>query len=357
VSAANTVLVFLWLGITAYAVLAGADFGGGVWDLLAGGTLRGFRQRRRIAASIGPVWEANHVWLIFALVVLWTAFPPVFAAITSTLYIPLTIVAFGVIVRGSSFALRKASLELSAKRAFGVGFAVASLVTPFFLGAVAGAMASGRVPPGNAAGDVLHSWTGPTSLLGGALAVGGCAYLAAAYLVVDARRNGEADLVEVFRRRALYAGLFCALVALIGVDVLRLDAPRLYSGLLGRGLPLVLVSVAASATSLVLLFRLRFTLTRISAALAVVTILWAWATAQYPDLLVGSLTVGQAAAPVATLSALIVTLSVGSLFVLPSLGLLFWIARQPHSIEPSADPGASRVVELVRTAPDGQHAA
>src|SRR4029077_1235350 len=173
VTAANVVLVFLWLGVTTYAVLAGADFGGGVWDLLAGGTRRGQAQRRRIAASIGPVWEANHVWLIFALVVVWTGFPIVFAAIASTLYIPLTVVAFGVILRGSGFAFRKASPRLAMKWTFGSIFAVASLVTTFFLGTVAGAMASGRVPPGNAGGDVVHSWTGPTSLIGGLLAVGG----------------------------------------------------------------------------------------------------------------------------------------------------------------------------------------
>lgn len=355
-SAANAVLVFLWLGVTAYAVLAGADFGGGVWDLFAGGTAQGWRLRRRIAASIGPVWEANHVWIIFALVVLWTAFPPVFAALTSTLYIPLTIVAFGIIVRGSSFALRKASPDLPAKRAFGAGFALASLITPFFLGAVAGAMASGRVPSGNAAGDVLQSWTGPTSLVGGALAVGGCAYLSSAYLLVDARHNGERDLVEAFRRRALIAGLFCAVAALIAVDVLRVDAPRLYSGLSGRALPLVIISGALSITSLLLLLSRRYFLTRTSAALAVVTILWAWATAQYPDLLVGSLTVGQAAAAPATLSALLITLGAGSMFLLPSLGLLFWIARQPHSIEPTPRPQEARALRVFNPG-DGPHAA
>ncbi len=244
--AADAVLVLLWLGITSYAVLAGADFGGGVWDLLAGGLARGARQRQRIAASIGPVWEANHVWLIFALVILWTGFPPVFAAITSTLYIPLTVVAFGIIVRGSSFALRQAAPHLTLKRAFGPGFALASLVTPFFLGTVAGAIASGRVPPGDARGDVLHSWTGPASLLGGVLAVAGCAYLAAVYLVADARRDREHDLVEVFRRRALLAGTACAVIALAGVDVVRTDAPRLWSGLTGTGLPLLLASAAFS---------------------------------------------------------------------------------------------------------------
>jgi cytochrome bd ubiquinol oxidase subunit II len=329
VTAANAVLVFLWIGITAYAVLAGADFGGGVWDLLAGGVSAGARQRRRIAASIGPVWEANHVWLIFALVILWTGFPPVFAALTSTLYIPLTVVAFGIIVRGSSFALRQAAPHVALQRAFAPGFAVASLVTPFFLGTVAGAIASGRVPPGTARGDVLHSWTGPTSLLGGVLAVAGCAYLAAVYLLADARRDGESDLVEVFRRRALIAGGACAVIALIGIEVLRLDAPRLAAGLGGAGRPLLLSSVVSSSVAMLLLWRRRFALTRMVSALSVVTVLWAWAAAQYPDLLVGSLTVAQAAAPAATLGALVATIAAGSVLLLPSLGLLFALVRRP----------------------------
>jgi len=331
--AANAVLASLWVSITAYAVLAGADFGAGVWDLFAGGTVNGMRQRRRIAASIGPVWEANHVWIIFALVILWTAFPPVFAAITTTLYVPLTLVAFGVIVRGSSFALRKAAPDFALKRVFGPGFALASLLTPFFLGTVVGAMASGRVPAGIARGNVLFSWTGPTSLLGGVLAVAGCAYLAAVYLCVDARRNQEADLVEVFRKRALIAGALCAVTVLAGIDVVRLDAPRLYAGLLGPGLPLLLSSVGMSAASLILLWRRAFALTRVLAAGAVVTVLWAWGVAQYPDLLVGSTTVAQAAAPAATLTALLIAIAVGAALVLPSLGLLFWMVRLPHSVD------------------------
>src|SRR6202011_1948520 len=135
-------------------------------------------------------------WLIFVLVVLWTAFPPVFAAVMSTLFIPLSLVAFGIIVRGSAFPLPKAAPELTLKRAFTPGFGLASLLTPFFLGTVAGAIASGRVPAGIARGDILRSWTGPTSLLGGTLAVAGCAYLAGAYLMADAHRANEWDLVE-----------------------------------------------------------------------------------------------------------------------------------------------------------------
>jgi cytochrome bd ubiquinol oxidase subunit II len=331
---ATAVLVFLWFGITSYAVLAGADFGGGVWDLLAGSTNGGRRLRSRIDASIGPVWEANHVWLIFALVVLWTAFPPVFAAITSTLYIPLSIVAFGIIVRGSSFALRKAAPQLALQRAFSPGFGLASLVTPFFLGAVAGAMASGRVPSGIARGDILHSWSGPTSLLGGALAVAGCAYLAAAYLMADAHRNGERDLVEAFRRRALITGAVCAALSLVAIDVLRLDAPRLFSGLSGVALPLVVASVVASTASLFSLWRRRYALIRVSAAFAVVSILWAWAAAQYPELLVGNTTVAQAAAPAATLTALVISLSIGAVLVLPALGLLMYMVRLPQRVAP-----------------------
>ena len=159
----NVVLVFLWVGITAYVLLAGADFGAGFWDLLAGPARRGAAQRHRIEESIGPVWEANHVWLIFALVVVWTGFPTVFAAIASTLYIPLTAVAFGIIFRGSAFAFRKAVSELALQRVFGAAFALSSVITPFFLGTIAGAIASGRVPPGTARGDVIGSWLSPTS--------------------------------------------------------------------------------------------------------------------------------------------------------------------------------------------------
>ena len=329
-SAANAVLVFLWLGVTTYAVLAGADFGGGAWDLLAGGTVRGLAQRRRIAASIGPVWEANHVWLIFALVVLWTGFPTVFAAVASTLYIPLTVVAFGIIVRGCAFAFRKAHPHPAMKRTFGTLFVAASLVTPFFLGAVAGAIASGRVPPGNAAGDVVRSWTGPTSLVGGALAVGGCAFLSAVFLVVDARRDGQDGLVETFRKRALATGIVVALLSVVAAVVIRGDAPMLAAGLGGRGLPLVVASAVLSSATLAMLYARRYVAVRVTAALAVLAILWAWAAAQYPDLLAGSLTVVQAAAPHATLVALLIALVLGAALVVPALGLLFWVIRMPR---------------------------
>jgi cytochrome bd ubiquinol oxidase subunit II len=328
VSAANVVLGFLWFGVSTYAVLAGADFGGGVWDLLAGTSEQAMMQRRRISTSIGPVWEANHVWLIFALVVLWTGFPTVFADIASNLYIPLTVVAFGIIVRGSAFAFRKVAARPAMKWTFGSLFAGASLVTPFFLGMVAGALASGRVPHGIATADVVNSWTGPTSLIGGALAVGGCAFLAATFLVVDSRRDGQDDLAETFRRRALATGIVVAVLTAIAAPIIHSDAPALADGLAGRALPVMIASAVFSTATLVMLWRRALVAVRVTAALAVLLILWAWAAAQYPYLLPGRVTVAAAAAPHATLVALIVTLAVGSVLLLPSLGLLAWVIRR-----------------------------
>src|ERR1700684_2892283 len=171
----------MWASVTVYALLAGADFGAGAWDLLSGRTGPGARRRALIEHAIGPVWEANHVWLIFVLVLMWTAFPPLFAAVSSTLYIPLTLVALGVIARGSAFAFRKAVTEVWQQRVFGAAFAFSSLVPPFFLGGVAG-------------GNVVTSWLNPTSVLSGALAVVAGMYLAAVYLTADARRSGQLDL-------------------------------------------------------------------------------------------------------------------------------------------------------------------
>jgi cytochrome bd ubiquinol oxidase subunit II len=327
---ANVVLVFLWGGITAYVLLGCADFGAGFWDLLAGSATAGKARRERIAESIGPVWEANHVWLIFALVVTWTGFPTVFASIASTLYIPLTIVAFGVILRGSAFAFRKTVTEVGIQRIFGASFALSSVITPFFLGMIAGAIASGRVPPGIAQGDVIGSWLNPTSVIGGALAVEVAAYLAAVYLIRDCDRAGDQEMAAYFRTRALIMGVVTGVTALLGIAVLHADAPLLYSGLTHHGLPLVVLSAVFGALSLVLLLRGRNHIAvRITAALAVVSVLWAWGVAQYPDILSGTVTVNAAAAPQATLVVLVVTLAVGTALLIPSLLLLYGFQATP----------------------------
>ena len=233
--------VILFLAVTIYAVFGGADFGCGFWDLTAGGAEQGRRPRALIDHTIGPVWEANHVWLIFVLVVLWTAFSGAFASIMVTLFVPLLIAALGIVLRGAGFAFGKVSETLTEQRLYGASFAASSVITPFFLGTVAGGVASGRVPT-HATGDTLSSWVNPTSMLGGVLAVVACAYLAAVFLVAEANRRSLPGLEAYFRVRALAAALAAGGVALAGIWVLRSDSPRLFDRLTGVALPLVVVS-------------------------------------------------------------------------------------------------------------------
>jgi cytochrome d ubiquinol oxidase subunit II len=319
---ADAVAAVLFFGVLAYAIFGGADFGAGFWDLFAGGDRRGRPQRALIEHVIGPVWEANHVWLIFVLVLLWTGFPPVFAAVMSTLYIPLTLAALGIIVRGAAFAFRKASTDLPRQRLFGAAFALASLLTPFFLGAVAGAIASGRVPPGLASGRLLGSWLNPTAILGGLLAIGTCAYLAACYLCHDAVRLGAPGLAGAFRRRALGTGAVVGALALTGIAVLRTDSPTLFHGLTHRALPLVVCSALAGTASLALLAWRRYVAVRVTAALAVTAVLWGWALAQYPLMLPPATRYSDVAAARSVLDATLVVTAIGAILVLPSL---YWL--------------------------------
>jgi len=328
VTVAEFLLVALFVGLSAYALLGGADFGAGFWDLLAGDAVAGRAQRDAIEHSIGPVWEANHVWLIFALVVLWTGFPRAYAPIMSTLYVPLTLAAVGIILRGAAFAFRKAVTTLTLQRAFGATFALSSVLTPFFLGAAVGGIATGRVPPGEQSGDVITSWVNPTSILGGTLAVVTCAFLAATYLAADARRAGVVELSEAFRSRALVAGGAAGAVAVGGIFVLHADAPTLFHGLTHRGLPLVVMSAASGVAALALLWTRRNAAARVAAALAVVAVLWGWAVAQYPFLLEDRLRINAAAGSHATLVAMSVCIAVGAVLLVPSLLALFVFAQR-----------------------------
>jgi len=321
---ADVCLALVMLGLTAYAVLGGADFGAGLWDLVAGGPERGARPRGLIQRSMSPVWEANHVWLIFVLVVLWTAFPLFFGSIMSTLYVPLLLAAFGIILRGTAFAVRGHAATLNEARGLGAAFAASSVVVPFFFGAALGAIASGQVPVGNALGSPWASWINPTSMLIGVLAVVSGAYLAAVYLAGDARKLGEDDLVEYFHRRALVSGALAGLIALGGLLVLREDAESLFDGLTsGAGLVMVLLSAAAGVVALALVWSRRFELARALAALAVACISIGWAVAQSPYMLPGTLTLDQAAAGDATLTALLIGVAAGLVVLVPSLVYLY----------------------------------
>ena len=320
---ADVVAVILMVGIIAYALFGGADFGAGFWDLVAGGAERGERPRAVAQHAIGPVWEANHVWLIFCLVVLWTAFSEAFQSITLTLFVPLSLAALGIVLRGSSFAFRKEVQRTSSQRNFGAAFASSSVLVPFCMGAVAGAIASGRVPAGGEAGDPWASWLNATSILGGVLAVAVCAYLAAVYLVWDARRIGDEEMVEYFRHRALGAAIATGVIALIGIVVLHDDAKYVFDGLTSRALPLVILSAICGLGSIVLLHRDAHRGARLLAMGAVATVVAGWGVAQWPYILPTTLKVEAAAAPDATLISVVVVFLLAAVICLPSLGLLY----------------------------------
>lgn len=332
---ATSLAAVMWVGVTLYALFGGADFGGGFWDLVAGGDQRGHEQRKLIEHSIGPVWETNHVWLIFVLVVMWTCFPPLFGAMSSTLWIPLSLAALGVIARGSAFAFRKVAVETRNRRIFGAGFALSSVITPFFLGAIAGAVASGRVPPGIGRGNAITSWWNPTSFVTGIFAVVVCAYLAAVYLTADARRTGNLKLVSAFRSRALASGIAAGVVAGLGLLWLHHDTPVLAHGLAHDALPLVILSGVSGSGALILLYRGRFLVARLGAALAVASVLWAWALAQYPNLLGPGLTIARAAASRSVLQATLFSLGVGAVLLVPSLAWLYILFQRGSPDHPS----------------------
>ncbi len=312
------------LALSAYLVLGGADFGAGFWDLTAGGPHRGARVRGIIKFAMSPVWEANHVWLIFVFVTFWTAFPSAFGSIASTLYVPLFAAAVGIIFRGAAFVLRGEAATIAEARILGATFALSSVLVPFFLGAAVGGIASGRVPVGNASGDALTSWWNPTSVVVGVLTVAVGAHLAAVFLAADSIRAGQPDMVRAFRVRALGSGVVAGTLAVAALFVVRDDAHSLYHGLTrGGGLALVCVSAFAGLVTLGLELRSRFDWARYTAAVAAASIVAGWAVAQRPYLLPGELTLGQAAASDATLVALLISAAVGMLLLVPSLWYLF----------------------------------
>ncbi len=326
-SKADAAAAILWVGVTFYALFGGADFGGGFWDLVAGGPERGERPRALIQRSLTPVWEANHVWLIFCLVVLWTAFPPAFYAIMTTLYVPLALAALGIVLRGAGFAFRKSVEGLQERRAAGATFALSSVLTPFFMGIVVGAVAAGNVPAdGN--GDAFSSWLVPLPLLTGAMFVATSAYLAAVFLVGDARRAGEDEMERYFVRRALAAAGLAGIAAAAGLLELHAEARYVFDRLVGQGLPLVILSALCGLGLLAVLLRGGRRPLRPLAAGAVVTVIWGWAVAQFPYLLPTSLKIGAAAAPDATLEVVFVVFAVAAVLVLPSLGLLYALTQR-----------------------------
>jgi cytochrome bd ubiquinol oxidase subunit II len=323
VSLQEVPMVFILAGLVFYIVLGGADFGAAIWQVTGGPGDEGRRIRDLAHTSMSPVWEANHVWLIFVLTVTWTCYPAAFGSIASTLCVALFLAGLGLIVRGAAYALRSGSDSLEEVEKIDMASAVSSVLTPFFLGAAIGGIASGRVPYGNARGDLIDSWLNPTGVAVGALAIVFSAYMSAVFLCGDAVRRGAPELVPALRTRALLSGLLAGVLALVGLVVLHHDAHRVYHELVaGDGLPALIVSVLAGGVTIALVQTGRFEPARLSAAVAVAAIVAGWAMAQSPVLLPG-LTIKQAAAPHDTLVTAIVAIVAGAVILFPSLVLLF----------------------------------
>jgi cytochrome d ubiquinol oxidase subunit II len=315
--------VILWFGVTCYAILGGVDYGAGFWDLTAGGAKRGARPRALIDQAITPVWEIHNVWLIFALVVLWTAFPRASASIRSTLFVPIALAAAGIFLRGCAVVFRKAIQARAARRFFGATFALSSLLTPFFLGAAFGAVASGRVEAGDPGGDSLSAWVGPTPLLIGALAVLCAAFLAAVFLVSEAGRAGDVALERYFRRRAIGSAVAVGVLAIAGAYVLERDAPFVFEGLVRAGQPFIFFSAAGGVGCVTLIASGITRGARGLAIGAVVAVLGGWGVAQYPYLLPTSLSIAEGAGAPATLRRVLVGSAIALATLVPALALLF----------------------------------
>jgi cytochrome bd ubiquinol oxidase subunit II len=320
---AATVGAILLATITLYAVLGGADFGGGLWDLLAGGDQRGRAPRQLIDESITPVWEANHVWLVFALVIFWTAFPDSFADVMIAVALPLWLAVLGIVLRGAGFAFRKEARGISLQRALGAIFALSSMLTPFFMGTVVGAIAADQIPA-NASHASLSAWTGAMPLLTGFLFVTACGYLAAVYLVGEAGRRGDRTLERYFTRRARAAGIVTGGLSLAALAELHSADAAVFDRLTGRALALVIIAGLAGLAVLALLTASRLRGVRILAALGVAAVIWGWGVAQYPVLLPGTpVNLANAGAPHATLVAIVWLFVAAVVLVGPSFALLF----------------------------------
>jgi len=311
-----------------YLLLGGADFGGGVWDLLARGP-RAAAQRQAVAAAIGPVWEGDHVWLILVIVVLFTGFPGAFAAISVALHVPLTLFLVGVVLRGSAFTFRAVGISGDrGQHRLGLLFSMASTIAPVLLGMMVGALVSGRirVADGLVTSGFFAAWLAPFPLAVGLFALALCALLAATYLTVE---TTDPALREDFRRRALAAAVAVGVTALVAFVTAGDGAPRVRAALAARrwSWPFHALTGAAAVTAIAALVTRRFRLARAAVAAQTVLILFGWALAQYPYLVVPDLTVHGAAASARTQRLLLLALAAGVPVLVPSLWLLFRVFK------------------------------
>ncbi|MEU9111354.1 cytochrome d ubiquinol oxidase subunit II [Streptomyces sp. NPDC048483] len=332
---ADVIAVVLLLAVAAYACAGGTDYGAGFWDLTAGGAERGARPRWLIDHAMAPVWEVNNVWLIFVLVIMWTGFPTLFQTVFSAMWLPLALAAIGLVLRGAGFALRKPLRRIAGRRLYGAAFAFSSLLSPFFLGAAVGGVASGRAVPGTEAS--AHAWSHPTSLLFGLIAIVMTAFLGAVFLAADAVRFDAPDLVGYFRRRALAAVVALTVLAAVMLTATRSDAPHVWHGLThGAGLGLVILAGVCSVATAWLLLRRSGAWARVTAVGVVAAAVIAWGTAQRPYLIPTSLTVAEGAAAPGSLRWLGLVTLVAVVLICPAVVFLYWLDTHGE-LEPLSD--------------------
>lgn len=347
-TAADAVAVLVVLAVTLYAWSGFADYGAGWWDLTAGGRDRGVRVRSLIDAVITPVWEANHVWLVYLLVITWTGFGAAFASIMTTLYIPLTVAVLGIVLRGANFALRKDAQRIGGRHVAAMLFGLGAVLTPFCLGAVLGGIITGRVPPGNAAGDELTSWWNPTSIMVGLLAVAMGAFLSAVYLIAEAHRRGLPGLRDYFRRRALWAGVVAMLCGIGSLVALRYDSAEMFDRFVTRGGVLLVLGAVLLALTFTLAARGAVRGLRVLAAGGVAALVWAWGVAQYPYLLPFGLTIADGSGAAITQRWILVWFGVALVTLVPALILLYVLDQRgelgedPLTSVEFAEPGDLR---------------
>ncbi|HEX4206650.1 MAG TPA: cytochrome d ubiquinol oxidase subunit II [Ktedonobacteraceae bacterium] len=327
-------LIVLWWALITYAALGGADFGAGIWDLFAVGR-QATRQRDFINHSLGPVWEANHVWLIFLIVGLFNVFPAAFQALVTALFFPFTLALLGIVLRGAAFIFSYYAVDTAGPfaRWWSRVFSLTSLVTPFFLGAAAAAVASGSLvrPDGTPAGFV-HAWTTPFALVIGAMAVTLCASVAAVYMTVEANNEHEQDLAESYRTKALVAGAITAILGLLGLLLSISEAPSLWAGILSRAWPVAIAAMLIGLATAAALFMQRYREARILIVAETAFILSAWGLSQYPYIIPPHFTIANSANAPNVIITLLICVAVGLVILLPSLYYLFSVFKLPYPV-------------------------
>jgi cytochrome d ubiquinol oxidase subunit II len=324
-------LIILWWALITYAILGGADFGAGVWDFFAVGRLAD-RQRTLINHALGPVWEANHVWLIFLIVGLFTIFPSAFATLSIALFFPFSLALIGIVLRGAAFIYRYYAINAKGRfaRLWGQVFSLSSLLTPFFLGASAAAVASGKLlrPNGTADATYIASWISPFALIIGFMAISLCATIAAVYLTVEARdTEHDKELTESYRLKALIAGAITAGLGAAGLVLSPAESPILWHGMLIRAWPVVIVTMIIGLATATTLYTRHYSTARILIIAETAFMLGAWGLAQYPYIIPINYTIDNSANDPNVINIVLIGMACGMIILLPSLYYLFSVFK------------------------------